>query len=310
MRIAITGAAGLVGQNLIARLIARGGGHEIIGIDKHRANLAILARLHPGVTILEADLAEPGAWQHALAECDSVVLAHAQIGGLIEAEFIRNNVTATGHVLDAALRAGGRHIVHISSSVVNSAAHDFYTETKKAQEALVLAAGLPTIVLRPTLMFGWFDRKHLGWLARFMRRVPIFPIPGSGRYLRQPLYVGDFCEILIACLETRRQGTAYNITGLERIEYIELMREVRDAAGARCAMPRIPYTLFRILLEIYARIDRNPPFTASQLAALVTPDLFEVIDWPGLFGVRATSLHEALIETFRDPRYSGVALEF
>ena len=41
-------------------------------------------------------------------------------------------------------------------------------------------------------MFGWFDRKHLGWLARFMCRVPVFPIPGSGEYLRQPLYVGDF----------------------------------------------------------------------------------------------------------------------
>ena len=28
--------------------------------------------------------------------------------------------------------------------------------------------GIPCVVLRPTLMFGWFDRKHLGWLSRFM----------------------------------------------------------------------------------------------------------------------------------------------
>ena len=29
----------------------------------------------------------------------------------------------------------------------------------------------------------------------------------------------------------------------------------------------------------------DPPFTTSQLKALVTPDIFEVIDWPGIFGV-------------------------
>src|SRR3546814_4955123 len=70
------------------------------------------------------------------------------------------------------------YLVHVSSSVVNSQAVDFYTESKKAQEKLVVEAGIPHATLRPTLMFGWFDRKHLGWLARFMKRVPVFPIPG------------------------------------------------------------------------------------------------------------------------------------
>jgi hypothetical protein len=47
-------------------------------------------------------------------------------------------------------------------------------------------------------MFGWFDRKHLGWLSRFMKKVPVFPIPGHGRYMRQPLYGGrDFANIII-----------------------------------------------------------------------------------------------------------------
>jgi len=40
------------------------------------------------------------------------------------------------------------------------------------------------VVLRPTLMFGWFDRKHVGWLKRFMERMPVFPIPGDGRMWR------------------------------------------------------------------------------------------------------------------------------
>jgi nucleoside-diphosphate-sugar epimerase len=175
---------------------------------------------------------------------------------------------------------------------------------------MVLASGNPVVVLRPTLMFGWFDRKHLGWLARFMQRVPVFPIPGSGRYVRQPLYAGDFCEIIMACLEKRISGSAYNISGLEYIEYIDLMRAVREALNAHTPIIRIPYTAFWLILKIYGLVDRNPPFTTTQLRALVTPDIFEVIDWPALFGVRATPLREALHETFRDPRYASILLEF
>jgi nucleoside-diphosphate-sugar epimerase len=309
MKIAVTGAAGLVGQNLIARLKDRGS-HQIVAIDKHPANTRVLRQLHPDITVIEADLARAGDWAAALDGVDSIVVGHAQIGGLVEQEFIDNNLTATQRLLEAVAARGGCHLVHISSSVVNSAADDFYTRTKTKQEAMVLAAGNPTVVLRPTLMFGWFDRKHLGWLARFMQRAPIFPIPGNGQFLRQPLYVGDFCDILIACLERRITGAAYNITGQERIAYIDLMRLVGEAVQARARIIKIPYGLFWILLAAYARVDRNPPFTTLQLKALVTPDIFEVIDWPGIFGVRSTRLRDALMETFRDPRYASIVLEF
>ena len=116
------------------------------------------------------------------------MLSHAQIGGLEESLFVANNVTATEMVLAAARRKGQPYVVHLSSSVVESVVEDHYTRTKERQEELVRDSGLPCCVLRPTLMFGWFDRKHIGWLARFMRRTPIFPIPGNGRYMRQPLY--------------------------------------------------------------------------------------------------------------------------
>lgn len=65
-----------------------------------------------------------------------------------------------------------------------------------------------------------------------------------------------------------------------------------------------------MLLRVYAVFDRDPPFTTKQLEALVTPDSFEVIDWPSIFGVRATPLDEALAITFNDPKYSGVVLDF
>jgi nucleoside-diphosphate-sugar epimerase len=307
-KIALTGAAGLVGQNLVPRLKERGFG-DIIAIDKHHANTAILRELHPDVTVIEADLARDDGWQEQVRDADVAILSHAQIGGLDRGLFTANNVTATRRFLDAIAVNKDIYVVHLSSSVVNSAATDWYVESKAEQEKIVTSAGFEHVVLRPTLMFGWFDRKHLGWLSRFMRRVPVFPVPGHGRYLRQPLYAGDFCNMIISCIERRITG-AHNISGLERIDYIDLIRAVKEACGTHAAIVRIPYSAFWLLLRTYGLFDSDPPFTAKQLEALVTPDVFEVIDWPGIFGVTPTPLREALRQTFQHPTFSQLVLKF
>jgi nucleoside-diphosphate-sugar epimerase len=309
-KIIITGGAGLVGQNLIVRL-KRAGFSNIVAIDKHPANTTMLRKLHPDITVVESDLAESGEWEKAFDGAGTVILNQAQIGGLFLEEFRHNNIAATERILEVAKRQiPSPFIVHISSSVVNSQAVDFYTETKKAQEELVLDSGLPCTVLRPTLMFGWFDRKHLGWLKRFMERVPIFPIPGSGAYIRQPLYVGDFCNIIMTCLDGQHAGGIFDISGLEEITYIDVIRQIRDSVRSKTHILRIPYGLFWVLLHVYAWFDRNPPFTTRQLEALVVPESFPVIDWPGIFGVRPTPFRDAIGETFHDATYSGVVLEF
>lgn len=308
-KIVLTGGAGLVGQNLIPRLTAHGF-TDIVVIDKHSTNVKILEKFHPSVRILNRDLAEGNKdWQAELAGCESLVIAHAQIGGLEPSEYVRNNVVATERLLEAAVQHRVPYIVSISSSVVDSMVVDNYTETKKAQEALVASCGIKQVVLRPTLMFGWFDRKHVGWLARFMQRAPVFPIPGSGRYLRQPLFAADFCNVIVSSIMNETTGI-YKITGQERIDYIDLIRAVKKATGAKAHIQKVPYRLFWAMLKANALFDKNPAFTVAQLEALTTPDVFDVIDWPQIFGVRATPLQQALNITFQDPLFSRVILDF
>src|ERR1035437_16987 len=308
-KILLPGGAGLVGQNLVARLKAKGY-TNIVVLDKHCANLAVLKQVQPDITVEYADLAEPGDWRRHFESAEVVVMLQAQIGGNDYQEFVRNNVDSTRLILDAIKVNKAPYLVHISSSVVESAADDFYTKTKKDQERMVSESGIRCPVLRPTLMFGWFDRKHLGWLSRFMKKVPVFPIPGRGRYMRQPLYVGDFCNIIISCIEHRIRDGVYNISGHEHVDYIDIIREIKRATKARTTIVNIPYGLFYALLWIWALFDRNPPFTTQQLAALVAKDEFEVIDWPGIFGVPYTPFSKAIDETFNDPTYSKVILEF
>jgi uncharacterized protein YbjT (DUF2867 family) len=279
-------------------------------LDKHAINLEILRRQHPDIVAEAADLAEPGTWQRHFTGAAAVIMLQAQIGAKTPEPFVRNNIAATDLILDVMKRERVPYLVHISSSVVDSVADDDYTRTKREQEERVLAAGIECVVLRPTLMFGWFDRKHLGWLSRFMRKVPVFPIPGHGRYMRQPLYVGDFCNVIISCLERRTAGAVFQITGLEQVSYIDIIRGVRAAIGARCLILNIPLGLFAGLLKIWALFDKTPPFTADQLQALVAGDEFAVIDWPRIFAVTPTPFVQAVRETFTHPVYSGVVLDF
>lgn len=308
-KIIIPGGAGLVGQNLIPRLEARGAS-RIVVIDKHSANLKILSELHPGVTCEVADLAQPGEWSRHFVGAGAVIMLQAQIGGLKEEAFAKNNQLATQNILDEFRKHNVDRLIHISSSAVNSVGEDMYTRSKKSQEDIVIKSGIQCPILRPTLMFGWFDRKHLGWLSRFMQHVPVFPIPGSGKYARQPLYVGDFSNIIISCLENSDINGTFDISGLESIDYIDLITTVKEIVGAKTWIVKIPYGVFRWLLWTWCIFDRNPPFTTEQLAALTAGDKFDVIDWPGIFHVKPTALKEALEETFNHPQYSDIALEF
>lgn len=172
-KIILPGGAGLVGQNLVACLKAKGY-KDIVVLDKHRSNLALLKQVQPDIILEYADLAEPGDWQRHFEGAKVVVMLQAQIGGNDYQEFVRNNVDSTRLVLEAIKINKVPHLVHISSSVVKSAANDYYTQTKKIQENMLLDSGIHCPILRPTLMFGWFDRKHLGWLSRFMKKVPVF----------------------------------------------------------------------------------------------------------------------------------------
>lgn len=310
IKIVLPGAAGLVGQNLIVQLKQKGY-TNLVAIDKHHANLRILKQLHPDVETIEADLAEKDeTWAQAFAGADVVVMLQAQIGAPTLEPFIRNNITSTENILAVIKRFNIPYLVHISSSVVNSVADDFYTNTKKEQEKRVLASGIKQCILRPTLMYGWFDRKHLGWLSRFMEKVPFFPIPGHGRYMRQPLYEKDFCNIIISAIEKQPQNQIYNITGRDEVDYIDIIRTIKRVKNLKTPIVKIPYSLFYALMKGYALFSKNPPFTTQQLEALVADDKFELIPWWDIFQVESTPFEQAMYETFNDPTYSKIVLEF
>ena len=312
MKVFLPGGAGLVGLNLIEKIFSRHRDWEILVVDKKIEAIEIGKKLFPKVKFLCENLTYKGnqTWYKEILDYDCCVLLQAEIGNLDQNQFLINNVLSTEVILKEIKKSKIKRIIHISSSVVNSVSNDLYTQTKIKQENLVLNEFPEAIVFRPTLMFGWFDRKHLGWLYRFMKKIPIFPIPGKGRFKRQPLFVGDFCRILVKALEDHSISGIFNISGIEKIDYVELMYQLKCLSKSRTIFIFLPIPFFDFLLKIWSFVSVKPAFTSSQLEALTAGDEFEIIDWPKMFSIESTTLKEALYITFKHSLYSKINIPF
>ena len=309
-KIIITGGAGIVGINLVKALVEKNTSNIHV-IDKNHYNLNLLKKLFPSITTHHYDLSKKGKWENIFVKKSHVFMLHAQISSLNWQDFKKNTIDSTQNVLIVIRKKGisSSDIIHVSSSVVNSMADDYYVRSKKIQENLVQKFSKNILILRPTLMFGLFDRKHLGWLSRFMRKFPIFPIPGNGQYIRQPLFVEDFVNILASTLFIKKKGIL-DISGKEQITYISIIKEIKKIQKSKTLIIKIPYIFFYILLKIWALFDRNPPFTIYQLKALTIPEVFPTADWESIFNVKTTKFRIAVTRTYGNNKYKDIKLRF
>ncbi|MDR2408195.1 MAG: NAD(P)-dependent oxidoreductase [Bacteroidales bacterium] len=307
-KIIVTGAAGLVGQNLIQELLSNGY-TEIIAIDKNEHNLKIMEKLHPNVKTIMANLKDKGSWVDSFKDAETLFLLHAQITGLKWEEFEDNTIDSTKNVLEAAKKYEVPYTVFVGSSVVDSKKSDNYSNSKIKQEKLMIDSKLPCCILRPTLMFGWFDPKHLGWLSRFMKKSPIFPIPGNGKFIRQPLYVRDFCKAVIWCAVNRPNGKAYNLTGAEDVTYIDIIKTIKQIQKCHTIVLKIPIVIFRMLLRLYSIFSKNPPFVSDQLDSLIVGDYFTGDSFKETFNIDVTTFRDAMLETLTKEPYCSIVLD-
>ena len=313
MKIFIPGGAGLVGLNLIYLLTKSHPEWEILVVDKKKSSINIAKKLFKKVNFICEDLSyyKNNKWIGMIKNFDVCIMLQAEIGNKDPYQFERNNVITTKYILEVIKKSNINRLIHVSSSVVNSACDDLYTKTKFKQEELIKNNwGKNLIILRPTLMFGWFDRKHLGWLHKFMNRFPLFPIPGKGKFIRQPLFVGDFCQIIQSCIIYQEIIGEFDITGLQQITYIKLMKIIRSTTKNNPIFINLPIPLFSFLLQVWAIISRKPAFTVSQLDALTAGDEFEVINWPKIFSVQPTDIDEAIKITYCNSIFSDIHLPF
>jgi uncharacterized protein YbjT (DUF2867 family) len=281
MRIAITGANGFVGRNVIAVLLGDEAPGDIRAVVRD-AGRAAAELPRAALDVRQADVTQPDSLRGVLDGVDllvhTVAVPTERLGGLE-----RVNADGTRAVVREAERAGVRRIVHISAIGASPASPYPFLRTKGEGEAAVAASGIAHVVLRPSILFGpgddFFPR------LRFSLRLPIVPLPGGGRARFQPLHVADLARTVRAALRGSMTG-AFEIGGPEPVTYREMLEETKRAYRVRRPSIPMPVVLMKPAAFVLERAMADPPVTVAQLDLLAVDNTPHPNAIDQVFGVR------------------------
>jgi nucleoside-diphosphate-sugar epimerase len=294
MNILITGGAGFVGKNLVRIMLKRGfKPQQITVIDKDKKGIDYLKKYK--INLFCHDLSEKGIWELNFRNQDLIINLAAQISANDYLPFKKNNIDATKNIVEAAKSNKIKKIIHFSSASVLSVRKDYYAKTKKAAEEIIKKSRMNYIMLRPSMMFGLLDNKNIGWLIKFSRIVPIFPIPGNGKYPRQPIYVDDVCELVIKLAKSfeKHKNKIYSING-KMLDFGYMCRTVVKKVGGFRTAINFPVPLFRFGMVVANLIWPKFKFTPDQLDSLTSGDKFDQWEWWKDFNIKLTSFEEGV----------------
>jgi uncharacterized protein YbjT (DUF2867 family) len=186
----VTGAFGYIGQAIARQLLQLG--EDVRTVTTH------VGRRSPfvgNVAVFPYDFDRPDELIRHLQGADVLYNTYwirFEHGGLTFDQAVRNTKT----LFECARAAGVAKVVHISVTNASEGSALPYYAGKAKQERALNEVGVPHSILRPTLVFGRGDIlvNNIAWL---MRRFPLFPIFGYGRYRLQPVFVDDLAAIAI-----------------------------------------------------------------------------------------------------------------
>jgi nucleoside-diphosphate-sugar epimerase len=269
-RWAITGGAGFLGLHLCRRLVADG--HDVRILDPAPLDDAAL---EGRVEELRGDVRRADDARRLVDGADVLVHAAAALPIQVTRDAIWSaNVEGTATTLAAALEAGVRRAVFISSTAVYGvpAKHPIFEDdplvgvghygaSKIEAERLArefAARGLETVVVRPKTFIG---PERLGvfeilfdWI-REGRRIPILG-DGSNRY--QLLAVEDLVDAVVLAADAPVAGEALNIGAKEFGTVRTDLQALIDHAGSGARLRPVPPRLVVPTLRVLEKLRLSP----------------------------------------------------
>ncbi|HEX2219605.1 MAG TPA: NAD-dependent epimerase/dehydratase family protein [Gemmatimonadales bacterium] len=266
MRALVTGATGFVGSHLAEALHRRG--DEITALVRSRGRAAALERL--GVRVVVGDLDDTASLARAAEGQDVVFHVAGLVAARDEGDFMRCNRAGTAGLVAAATRANVSRFVYVSSMAAGGPAEPgrpltgaeparpvtAYGRSKLAGEAVVSAADIPWVIVRPPTVYGPRDKEVLKVFR--MARLGVAPVFGDGSQQLSAVHGADLAAALLAVgTATAAPGHIYYACHPEIVTSAGFVRAVGSAMGRHVTLVPIPPGLGRALLgatELSARL--------------------------------------------------------
>ena len=294
MNVFLTGATGFVGSHLVQGLVAAG--HSV------RAMVHSLGKARtsaPGIEYAPGNILEPASLRDIMPGCDAVIHLVGIIDEFRGASFERIHHEGTRKVVAAARASRIRRFVQMSALGTRPNAVVAYHKTKWKGEEAVRASGIPWVILRPSIIYGpGIYGPGDGFTTRMlelMRKAPLRPIVGSGRYPVQPVYIGDVVDCFVQSLSSDAAvGREVALGGPRAMPIEEMLDALANAAGIRKRKVHLPYWLMyanATLLEIFLP---RPPVTCDQLTMMREGSTCDTAPMLTTFRVKHWTLKEGL----------------
>jgi dihydroflavonol-4-reductase len=294
MRIAITGASGFIGTNLVRHFADNG--HEVVALVRSREKATAIDR--PGVAVAVGDVVNLDSLLPAFSQADAVIHAAALFNNpeASRSDFIRVNVEGTKNVMEAARKQGVGRVIHCSTIGVatghgpppyseatpySPAPGDKYEMSKCEGEKAALEffqrRGLPVVVLRPAQVYGPGDRSK----AKFYRMIQKGIVVNPGRTLKHMIYVDDLCRAFeMALLKQDIEGEVFIVAGKEPIllsELIEIAARGLAVPSPGFRLPALPIAiLFGLVETVLHSMHIKPPVFRRSMSFFTKSVAFHV----------------------------------
>jgi uncharacterized protein YbjT (DUF2867 family) len=289
--ILVTGASGFVGRHLVPRLV-REAGAQVRVLVRPSADTSALKI--PGVNITHGTVTDPEALRAAMKEVDTVIHLVAVPLERGQQTFEAVNVSGTQNVVAAARETGVTRFIHMSALGSSNDTRYPYTYSKWRGEEAVRASGINYTILQPGAQFGEGD-GFFGAFAGLIHLSPfIFPSPGRGDTVFQPIWVEDVVTAVLKSLgDTRTLGQTIEFGGPEHLTYDQMVQAVLDAMGTKRRIVHLPIPLMRIPVFFIGLLP-YPPVDSGQLDLLNVRNATELDATERWFGSKPKRLREGL----------------
>jgi NADH dehydrogenase len=230
--IVITGAFSYTGKYATRLLLNRGFRIRTLTYHPERAN-----PFGEKVEVFPYNFADPERLTQTLRGASTLINTY-WVRFPRGASTFKTAVENTRTLIRAAKNAGIKRIVHVSIANPSLDSDLGYYKGKAQLEQAVMESGLSYKILRPTVIFGLEDIliNNIAW---FVRRLPVFGIPGDGRYGIRPIYVEDMARLLADAVE-QESNAVQDSVGPETYTFEELVKLIASQLARRIRLVHLP----------------------------------------------------------------------
>jgi nucleoside-diphosphate-sugar epimerase len=255
MTVAVSGAGGFVGRQIVAALRARG--HAVVAMS--RAPVA-------GLEHLAFDLRGEVPPAEQLRQHGVTALVHAawdfSASGLDEAR--RINVAATARLAQEAA-AVGASLIAISTMSAFPGCRSVYGQSKLEMEQLFLQQG--GLVLRPGLVWNASPGGMVGTLDR-LARLPVAPVISGGGKL-YTIHADDLAALIIRAVETPPAAQVLTVAHPRPWSLREILQLRAQVAGRHPLLLPVPWPLAWLGVRLIQSLKPKSGLRADSVTGLV-----------------------------------------